>query len=256
MTPTRSNPTLSQLKKHNPVILCLTNFVTTDFVANSVLACGASPIMSSAIEEIESLMTIASACYINTGTLNEASIERNRLAMQIANAQKKPIILDPVGAGASHLRTETNREFAPLATIIKGNASEILALCDTSSTTKGVDSQHAVSDAEHSAIQLATQHQTVVTITGEIDFIGDTEQTAHCHGGDELMTQVTGMGCALGAVMAAFAAVEPNQDYFTASVDAVAYYNHAATLAAQTASAPASFKQQFLDNLYFTAQSE
>lgn len=246
---------LAQLNQDNPVVLCLTNNVTMDFVANSVLAIGASPIMSRSTDEIDELMQIASACYINTGTLNEASIARNRVAIEAAKSQSKPIILDPVGAGATQLRTATNQQFAPQADIIKGNASEIMALCsDSLGTTKGVDSQHQVSEAEKHAQRLAASHQQVIATTGAIDFICDTQSTHYCHYGHPIMTKVTGMGCALGAVIAAFVANQPKAQYFDATVDAITFYNGCASIVSeQYTDAPVSFKQALLDKLYSSA---
>lgn len=238
---------LTQLRQTKPLVLCLTNYVTMDFMANSLLALGAAPLMSESREEIEELVAISQAIYINIGTLNEVFMERARFAAQIANLLNKPLVLDPVGAGASKLRTAAAVELLPLANIIRGNASEIMALSGAQGTTKGVETADPVQKAIASAHALAKNDKTII-ISGPEDFITNGQQDKTLTFGSNLMPLVTGMGCTMTAVIAAFTACNPN--HFQAAIDATAYYGLCGQQAQQKTFAPASFKQAFIDNLY------
>lgn len=240
--------TLTQLKKTKPLILCLTNYVTMDFMANSLLALGASPLMSESIEEIEELVTISQAIYINIGTLNELFMERALLAAHIANTLNKPVILDPVGAGASKLRTNAALQLLPLADIIRGNASEIIALSGAQGTTKGVEASDPVSKAIHSAHVLAQKYHRVIVISGQEDFITNGKQEQSLTYGSDLMPLITGMGCTMTAVLSAFVACNPN--HFQAAVQATAFFGLCGQVTHQHAKAPATFRQAFIDNLF------
>lgn len=241
--------TLTQLRKNKPLVLCLTNYVTMDFMANSLLALGAAPLMSESKDEIEELVTISQAVYINIGTLNEAFMERALLAVQIANSLNKPVILDPVGAGASKLRTAAAMQLLPFAQVIRGNASEIIALSGASSTTKGVETADPVLKAISSAHSLARKHHKIIIISGPEDFITDGTQDQSLAFGSALMPRITGMGCTLTAVLGAFLASNPDQ--FQASVEATAYFSLCGQATKEQANAPASFRQAFIDTLFY-----
>ena len=167
--------TVTKIKKINPLILNLTNYVTMDFVANGLLCLGASPIISQASPEIEDLLQIASALVINLGTLDDKFISLCEHACYIANQLKKPIILDPVGAGATRYRTDTclnlisNYDIA----IIRGNASEIMSLSDQQTKTKGVDSITSGELAIESAHRLSMKYGIATVISGKTDIILD-----------------------------------------------------------------------------------
>lgn len=240
---------LMQMRKRKPVILNMTNYVTMDFVANGLLGIGASPVMSNAKQELEDLINIASAVVINLGTLSDEFIALSNHACQLANTLNKPIIFDPVGAGASKYRTETylhmleNYKIA----IIRGNASEIMALSDASIKTKGVDSTQNTDSAIHSAQALAIKYGLTVVISGQTDVIVDDKRVSQYSYGSSLMPMVTGSGCLLTAVIAAFHAIE--DDRFEASSAATAFYGKCGEHAAQIAKGSGSFKHHFIDAL-------
>ena len=239
---------IALLKKTKPLVLCLTNYVTMDFVANSLLACGAAPIMSNDEREFEELIKISSAVYINIGTLNEAFVKQCEAAVVIAKKYKKPIVLDPVGAGASAIRTAAAKTLAVHANIIRGNASEILALAGDASNTRGVEATNSIDDAREFAESLARALNCVVVISGAEDFITDGSKNQSLKFGSDLMPLVTGMGCALTGVIAAFAG--SMGDTFDAAVSGAAYFSLCGSAAHTTCKGPGEFKVKFLDALY------
>ena len=239
---------LTQLRTTKPLVLCLTNQVTMDFMANCLLSLGAAPIMTQDIREMGELVQISHAINLNIGTLDAAFIERAELATQLAAQYNKPIILDPVGAGATFVRTDSSRSLMLSANIIRGNASEIMALLENIDKSLGVESTHLVSDATHSATLLAKNHQCTVVVSGEQDFVTDGQQEERLAFGSSLMPLVTGMGCALTAVIAAFKAV--TIDSYEAACLATAYFSLCGSLAAQKTDKPGSFRTLFIDELY------
>ncbi len=239
---------IAQLNQQKPLILCLTNYVTMDFMANSLLALGAAPLMSESASELEELVTLSQAVYINTGTLNELFMERAVSAAQMANSLKKPVILDPVGSGASKLRTSSATKLLSMANIIRGNASEIISLSGINSMSKGVETAHQVENAIDFAIALAQRHQKTIVISGPDDFITDGVQRKTLPYGSPLMPLITGMGCTMTAILSAFAAINPNP--FDASVQATAYFGLCGQLTHRKTQTPGAFRQIFIDSLY------
>lgn len=237
-----------QINQQKPLILCLTNYVTMDLMANSLLALGAAPLMSESMEELEELVSISQVVYINIGTLNDIFMERAVYAGQIANSLKKPVILDPVGSGASKLRTSASTKLLSLANIIRGNASEIISLSGLNGVTKGVETAHQVENAIDTAVSLAQIHRKTVVISGPEDFVTDGIQSHTLPFGSPLMPLITGMGCTMTAVLSAFVAVNPN--HFEASSAATAYFGLCGQLTHLQTQAPGSFRQAFIDNLY------
>lgn len=239
---------LVNLRQMKPLVLCLTNFVTVDLVANSLLALGALPLMSQSIDEIDELISISQVAYLNIGTVDQSFCERAMQAAQLAKRQKKPVILDPVGAGASSLRTNAAKSLLPYSDIVRGNASEILSLVDGENETKGVETSHSVNQAENAANRLAASLQSVVAVSGPIDLITNGTEKINLPFGSPLMPLVTGMGCTLTAVIAAFAATGLN--YYKATVLATAYFGLCGQIAHQQAQGPGRFRQLFIDNLF------
>ncbi|CAM0117805.1 hydroxyethylthiazole kinase [Rhabdochlamydiaceae symbiont of Dictyostelium giganteum] len=239
---------LYQLRVKKPLILNLTNHVTTDFVANAQLALGALPIMSALEEELEELIRVSSAVYINIGTLDTPFMTLVKKALEVGCQYNKPIILDPVGAGATKMRKEAAQLIAPFSTILRGNASEILALGDASFTAKGVESAHMPSDAKDIASLLALQYQTTVIVSGPVDLITEGHVSREVRHGSSLMQQVTGMGCAMTAVIAAFRAIQ--EDSFTASVIGAYYFALCGEIASLHHSYAGSFKTALIDQLH------
>jgi len=240
--------TLDKIKKSKPVVLNLTNYVTQDFMANVLLAIGAAPIMSESIEEIPELITLASGININLGTLQQSFIQRIDTAVAIAKIENKPIVLDPVGSGATELRTQVSQKLLQKSNIIRGNASEIMSLHILEHKTLGVESLNRSEDAKDIAITLSNKYGVTIVVSGANDLIIAPHKIATLFFGSPLMQSVTGMGCSLNAVITAFASINPN--YFQASKLATAYFNLCAEIAAHKSQVPGSFKVAFMDALY------
>lgn len=204
---------LDNVKNTTPLVHCITNYVTVNDVANMVIACGGSPIMADDRNEVEEITTICSALDVNIGTLNERTIESMLLAGKKANELDHPVVLDPVGAGASALRTETTFKLLEQVkfSVIRGNISEIKTVDAGSGTTKGVDAD--VSDtitndnlpnAVNFAKELSKKTKSVIAITGAIDIVANSEKSYIIRNGHPMMSKISGTGCMLTAVIAAF----------------------------------------------------
>jgi hydroxyethylthiazole kinase len=241
---------IEAIRKQAPVVHNITNYVVMNNSANALLAIGASPVMAHAQEEVEEMVNIAHALVINIGTLSEHWIFSMFKAVHQAHKKGIPVILDPVGAGATSYRTRTARELIESGelTIIRGNASEIMALDDNQSKTKGVDSSAAADAAINVAQKLAQTHKCVICISGAIDYVVDGEKILGIKNGHPLMTKVTGLGCTASALCGAFAAVEKMP--FSATAGAMAVMGIAGEMAAQQSVGPGSLQIHFLDILY------
>ncbi|MBC3786367.1 hydroxyethylthiazole kinase [Spirosoma utsteinense] len=239
-----------RIRYQSPLIHSITNFVVMNNTANALLALGASPAMVHAPEEVEEFVSISSALVVNIGTLDANFVEGMRLAMRQAKALNKPIIFDPVGVGATTYRNRVSEELLALAspTVIRGNASEIMALAGLNAQTKGVDSLYGSEAAIDAARRLSAIWGSVVVVSGEKDYIIQGEQLATVANGHPLMTKVTGMGCTATALVGAFTAV--NSDYFQAAAHAMVVTGIAGEIAAASKLAPGSLQLNFLDALY------
>ncbi|QVE48756.1 hydroxyethylthiazole kinase [Chlamydia crocodili] len=246
----RMNEALQRLRKEKPVVLNITNYVSMDFLANCFLAIGASPIMSVSDLELEELIGLSSVVYLNIGTLDHLFIQRSYRAVDIALRQNKPVIFDPAGSGATKIRTEVSHHLLTHATIVRGNASEILSFGDVPTKTRGVDSVNTTHDAKDMAIALANECLCgcAVAVTGAVDFITDGNRSATVELGDPLMSRVTGMGCSLTGVLAAFRSVI--DDSFEATRLGVEYFTLCGMLARERCEGPGLFKAYLLDELY------
>lgn len=209
---------LENLQKKSPLVHNITNYVTVNDCANLLIACGASPIMADDVEEVEEITTISTGLNINIGTLNQRTIPAMILAGKKANLLHHPVVFDPVGAGASTLRTETAKKLMDEVnfSVIRGNISELKALSQGDSSTKGVDAD--VKDAVVSVDSLvsfakeASQHVgAVVAITGEIDVISDGETAYLIQNGHPMMSKVSGTGCMLSALVGAYISANPDE---------------------------------------------
>lgn len=240
---------LQNLRAKAPLVHNITNFVVMNFTANALLAIGASPVMAHAVEEVEDMVSIAGALVVNIGTLSPLWVEGMQRAMAKAAQTGKPIVLDPVGAGATPYRNNVLTallETAPPA-IIRGNGSEILALAGASIQTKGVDSTADSTDSIGAARALSERFGSVVSVSGAVDVIVHGNRTAWISNGVPLMTKVTGMGCSASALAGAFAAVVT--DPFEAAVSAAVTMGVCGELAYRAAKLPGSFQIAFLDTL-------
>ncbi|MEW5772514.1 MAG: hydroxyethylthiazole kinase [Thermodesulfobacteriota bacterium] len=241
---------LDALRQRRPLVHNITNFVVMNSTANALLSLGASPIMAHAEEELEELLGLAGALVLNIGTLSPHWIAGMRLAARLAAERGLPVALDPVGAGASRLRTATSLALANVGrpAVIRGNASEIMALAGAAGATKGVDSVHGSDAAEEAARTLARTYGCVAVASGAVDFLTDGERDLRLSGGSPLTPQVTGMGCAATAIVGAFLAVADTP--MDAALAGMGVMKVAAEMAADTAAGPGSFEAAFRDALH------
>lgn len=238
-----------RVRREQPLIHLITNFVTMNDVANATLAIGARPVMAHASEEVEDITHQARALVLNLGTPSRERIDAMLHAGQIANAQNIPIVFDPVGFGASAFRKEcTARILDSLrVTIVRGNAGEIGALAGIAGTQSGVDTAHADYDRVAVAKSLAEQYHTVIAVTGATDFVSDGTRVVAAENGHFLLKQITGAGDMLDAIIGASAAVE--SDALRAAVSGLAWFGVAAERAAQHEHGVGSFRVALFDAL-------
>jgi hydroxyethylthiazole kinase len=246
----RCSAVLAAVRARAPLVHNITNYVVMNNTANALLALGASPAMVHAIEEVEEFVALSQALVVNIGTLSTPWVRAMQKAADAANACNIPWALDPVGAGATTLRTETSADLArQRPACIRGNASEILVLAGaTAEKTKGVDSTRSSADALAPARQLALATGAVVAVTGPIDYVTDGRQTIALGNGHPLMAKVTGLGCTATALVGAALAVEP--DRLAAVASGLSFLALAGEIAAEKSPGPGSLQLQLLDALH------
>lgn len=246
---------VNDLKAQKPLILNLTNLVTIEFVAAGLLALGAAPVMSEDQEDAADLLAAARALLINIGTLDEAFGRRALLTARVAAERNIPVVLDPVGAGAGRRRTELSH--ALLATgavkVLKGNAGELAALAGAKDSSLGVESLLASREALEAAREISRDYKITVLVSGAVDLIVSPGNQApwELPFGHELMTKVTGTGCLLGGLTAAFMAQSGQPE--KAALMAAAYWGltgESAALSPPGQAGPGSYRQALLDCLY------
>lgn len=212
---------INKVRAEVPLVHCMTNYVTVNDVANALLAIGASPIMSDDCHDVEDIVSISKALVINIGTLNERTVASMILAGKKANALHIPVVLDPVGAGASAYRNETTKKIIEEVklTVLRGNLSEVSFVAGLEVSTKGVDSseQDADKDAVAVARSVAKQLNCTVAITGAVDTISDGETVIQIENGHPMLSKVTGTGCLTSGLVGAFVAVGENPVYASAA---------------------------------------
>ncbi|MBQ6779877.1 MAG: hydroxyethylthiazole kinase [Treponema sp.] len=245
-----------KVRDTKPLAPSITNTVTVNFVANAQIASGGSAAMVYLPDEGEFIAQVGDAVYINVGTLFPIYAETLPRTARTLHENKKNWVLDPVAIGIGSLRTELLRGFKQYPpTIVRGNASEIIALAklwgiETAATSKGpsgVDSVDDVASAKSAAMALAKFIGGAVAVSGKTDFVTDGRICAYSEGGSHFMEKITGAGCSLGGVCAVFAAVT---DPFTAALSATQLYNLAGKRAEAKSDAPASFQANFIDEVY------
>ena len=261
MDKTALSTALRNVRSTTPLVHCITNYVTVNDCANALLACGGSPIMSDEPEDVADIQTICGGLVLNIGTLNAQTIAGMRVAGACATELGHPIVLDPVGAGASALRTQTAGELLDAygVKVIRGNMSEMKALAGAATTTRGVDvnPDDAVTEgnlAESAAFakDLAATTGAVVAITGAIDLVADAKRAVAIRNGTPIMGKITGTGCMLSCVTAAYAVANPDM-LLEAVVAAVAGSGVAGEMALarmQPVDGNASFRTFLIDALY------
>ena len=241
---------LRAVRERKPLVHNITNFVVMNYTANALLAMGASPVMAHALDEVEEMVSHAGALVLNIGTLTEEWVTAMIAAGRKATEKKIPIVLDPVGAGATRLRTESARKILSQTrvSVLRGNASEILSLQNENSRTKGVDAVHGVDEAARTAGTLATELGATLAITGPVDLVTDGRRVVRVANGHPLMASVTGTGCTATAIIGAFLAVGPEP--VSAAATALAFFGLAGEVAGYSAAAPGSFMIKMLDALF------
>lgn len=244
------------VRRERPLVHNITNYVVMNVTANALLASGASPVMAHAAEEVADMVSMAGALVLNIGTLSPDWVEAMIIAGRRANEMEIPVILDPVGSGATAYRTDTARRILSQikVAVVRGNASEVISLINSDSGTKGVEAVHGVNEAAKTAVRLAGELSSTVVITGEEDLVTDGTRTYRVSNGHPLMGRITGAGCTATALIGAFHAVDP--DPVEASVTALAFFGIAGEIAASQSLGPGTFQAALLDALYALTPSE
>ncbi|WKA50645.1 hydroxyethylthiazole kinase [Planococcus liqunii] len=248
---------LEKVRTENPIIHCITNHVVSNFQANGLLALGASPIMGEAPEEAAELAALADAVSLNIGTLNSQSLTSMLIAGKKANALGTPVVLDPVGAGATEFRKNAVNKILEEVNVavIRCNAGELAAIAGADWQAKGVDAGEGDADIGEMARTTAKRLGLIIAVSGATDLVTDGERVAEIQYGHEIMASITGTGCLLSGVVAAFLAVHPKA-HFEAAAAAMHYYAIAGELASRQAELPGAFQRAFLDRLAATGEGE
>jgi len=243
--------TLRTIRERKPLVHQITNYVVMNETANATLALGALPVMAHAVEEVEEMTGIASALVLNIGTLSERWIEAMLLAGRAATARRIPIVLDPVGAGATRYRTETARRIldAVRVTVLRGNPGEVATLVGAEAEVRGVESMAVGVEPAELAREAARRLGVIASVTGTVDHVSDGERVLAVTGGHELLSTVTGTGCMSSALTACFLAGKPEEP-LEAAAEALAAFGWAAEEAAARADGPGTFHAYLYDALY------
>ncbi|NJD99432.1 hydroxyethylthiazole kinase [Thermococcus sp. LS1] len=240
---------LRKVRERRPLVHNITNYVVMNETANALLAVGASPVMAHAIEEVREMVAIADSLVINIGTLSSHWIASMEEAVKAASELGKPVVLDPVGAGATRLRTSTALRLLEIGdiSVVRGNFGEVSALLGEHGKTRGVDSaEYSHESARELAEKAALEFGATVAVTGPVDFVSDGKTTYAVENGHKLLGRVTGTGCMATAITGAFLAVEES---LKAAVSALVAFEVAAELASEVPY-PGTFHVKLYDYLY------
>lgn len=246
------------VQETTPLVHCITNYVTVNDCANILLGCGASPIMSDEAADVVDIQSICGGLVLNIGTLNKATIEGMKAAGETATKLDHPIVLDPVGAGASELRTTTAALLLDDydVTVVRGNMSEVKALAGVSRSTRGVDvnpddvvTEDNLAASAEFARRFAQQAQAIVAITGAIDIVADADRAYAIYNGTPLMGKITGSGCMLTCVTAAYVVANPDMrlEAVLAAVSSMGVAGEVATARMRPGDGNGSFRMCLLD---------
>jgi hydroxyethylthiazole kinase len=241
---------LAEVRSKRPLVHHITNYVTVNDCANVTICIGAAPVMAHARDEVAEMVSMAGALVLNIGTLDHNQVESMMLAGMKANDLNIPVVLDPVGAGATRLRTETAKMLLHKLhiSVLKGNAGEIAVLAGAEGKVRGVDSQGVAGDAAAIARKLADKLGIVVAMSGPTDIVTDGMRTMLVDNGHPMMGKVSGTGCMAASVTGAFATV--THDHVTSTAAALAALGLAGERAISRGSGPASYKIALLDEVY------
>jgi hydroxyethylthiazole kinase len=242
--------TLARIREQKPLVHQITNYVVMNETANATLALGALPVMAHAREEVEEMVSLAGALVINIGTLSPHWVEAMLAAGRAANAKGIPVVVDPVGAGATRYRTETAKRLLDDldVTVLRGNAGEVATLVGVEAEVRGVESIGVGGDPADLAREAARTLGVVASVTGAVDHVSDGETTVAIANGHELLGAVSGTGCMSTAITGCFLAA--NDDVLAAAAEALAAFGVAGEDAAEGARGPGSFHTALYDALY------
>ena len=250
MTDLSPGATLASLREARPLIHQITNYVVMNETANATLALGALPVMAHAAEEVEEMVGLAGALVLNIGTLSDRWIEAMLLAGRAANEREIPIVLDPVGAGATRYRTETAKRLLDEldVAVVRGNVGEIATLVGAEAEVRGVESIGAAGDSAELARRAGVALGVVAAVTGPVDYVSDGEQVVGLANGHALLGSVSGTGCMSSAISGCFLAVRPEAP-LRAAAEALVAFGVAGEDAAVTARGPGTFHANLYDAL-------
>jgi hydroxyethylthiazole kinase len=242
--------TLKLLRERKPLVHQITNYVVMNETANATLSLGALPVMAHAREEVEEMVGLAGALVLNIGTLSPQWVEAMIAAGKAANEAGIPVVLDPVGAGATRYRTDTTKRILAEVevTVLRGNQGEVATLVGVAAEVRGVESIGAGDDPAELARLAAESLGLVASVTGVIDHVSDGERVLAVANGHELLASVTGTGCMSTAITGCFLAAKRDQP-FEAAVEALAAFGVAGEDAARDAKGPGSFHVNLYDAL-------
>jgi hydroxyethylthiazole kinase len=240
---------LRELRRRKPLIHQITNYVVMNETANATLAIGALPVMAHAPEEVEEMAAAAGAVVLNIGTLSKHWVDAMILAGKAANRAGVPVVLDPVGVGATRFRTDTARRILDEVdvSVVRGNPAEVAALAGVEAEIRGVESIGAAAEGAELAREAAKTLGTVASVTGATDYVSDSTRTLAVANGDPLLATITGSGCMSSAMTGCFVAVEDDVD---AAAAALAAFGLAGEDAARGAHGPGTFHANLYDALY------
>jgi hydroxyethylthiazole kinase len=242
--------TLRALRERKPLVHQITNYVVMNETANATLALGALPVMAHARDEVEEMVRLAGALVINIGTLSPHWVDAMLAAGVAANAAGVPVVLDPVGVGATTYRTETaERILADVdVAVLRGNAGEVATLVGVEAEVRGVESIDVGGDTHELARSAARNLHLVASVTGPVDHVSDGERVLSVANGHELLATVTGTGCMSSAITGCFLAAKPGEP-LEAAAEALAAFGVAGEDAARGAKGPGSFHVNLYDTL-------
>jgi hydroxyethylthiazole kinase len=241
---------LRRLREAKPLVHQITNYVVMNETANATLALGALPVMAHAREEVEEMAAIAGALVLNIGTLSPHWVDAMIAAGQVANEREIPVVLDPVGVGATRYRTETAGRILDEVnvTVLRGNAGEVATLVGVEAEVRGVESIDAGADAAGLAANAAQSLGLVASVTGPVDHVSDGQRTIAVENGDPMLATITGTGCISSALTGCFLAVNPDRP-LEAAAEALVALGVAGEEAAREAKGPGSFHVGLYDAL-------
>jgi hydroxyethylthiazole kinase len=242
--------TLRELRERKPLVHQITNYVVMNETANATLAIGALPVMAHAPQEVEEMVGLASALVLNIGTLSEHWIEAMLIAGRVASTRGIPVVLDPVGAGATEYRTDTARRILDQVnvTVLRGNAGEVATLVGAEAEVRGVESIASGLEPAELSREAGRRLGLVASVTGSVDHVSDGERVLAVANGHPLLAAVTGTGCMSSALTGCFLAAKPEEP-LEAAAEALAAFGVAAEDAAEGAGGPGTFHARLYDAL-------